>query len=93
MFYIVLIFIFWVRLIIIGGDNMIKFEDAKKIGLRAKGTNKIIAIYPDELKGTNKEIEKTVRDWYYQQSCGAEDDLLSAFVDVLTDEEIKSRNL
>ena len=37
---------------------MTKFEDAKKIGLRAKETNKIIAIYPDKLKGTNEEIEK-----------------------------------
>ena len=93
MLYIVLIYKKWVILIVIGGDNMTKFEDAKKIGLRAKETNKIIAIYPDELKGPNEEIEKTVRDWYYQQSCGAEDDLLSAFVDALTDEEIKSRNL
>ena len=93
MLYIVLIYKKWVILIVIGGDNMTKFEDAKKIGLRAKETNKIIAIYPDKLKGTNEEIEKTVRDCFVQQRWGAEEDLLSAFVDALTDEEIKSRNL
>ena len=30
------------------------------------------------------EIIKIVRDWYYQQSCAAEDQLLSAYVDVIT---------
>lgn len=70
-----------------------KFEDAKKVGLRAKLSNKIIAVYPEEFKGSDEEIEKTVKDWYYQQSCGAEDELLESFVDVLTEEEIKSRNL
>lgn len=70
-----------------------KLEDAKVIGIRGKETNKIIAIYPEKVKGTDKEIEKTVRDWYYQQHCSAEDELLLSFVDVLTEEEIKSRNL
>lgn len=70
-----------------------KLEDAKVIGIRAKETNKIIAIYPEKVKGSDKEIEKTVRDWYYQQHCSAEDELLLSFVDVLTEDEIKSRGL
>lgn len=70
-----------------------RFEKAKVIGLRAKETNKIIAIYPDKVQGTDEEIEKVVRDWYYQQSCSAEDELLLSYVDVLTDDEIRSRNL
>ena len=70
-----------------------KFEDAKHVGLRAKETNKIIAVYPEPLKGTDEEIEKTVKDWHYEKSCGAENDLLLSFVDVLTDEEVKERGL
>ena len=70
-----------------------RFEDAKVIGIRAKETNKIIAIYPEKVKGSDEEIEQTVKDWYYQQSCSAEDELLLSFVDILTEEEIKSRNL
>ena len=70
-----------------------KFEGAKKVGLRTKETNKIIAVYPEEFSGSDEEIKKTVKDWYYQQSCGAEDELLESFVDVLTEEEIKDRNL
>ena len=70
-----------------------RFEKAEFIGIRAKETNKIIAIYPDKVQGTDEEIEKTVQDWYYQQSCSAEDELLLSYVDVLTEDEIKSRNL
>lgn len=72
---------------------MKKFEGAKKVGLRSKESGKLIAVYPHNLKSTDKEIEKAVRDWYYQTSCEAEDELLSSYVDVLTEAEIKSRNL
>lgn len=72
---------------------MSKYEGAKKIGLRAKESNKIIGVYPEEIKGSDEEIEKAVKDWYYKQSCAAENELLLSFVDVLTEEEIKSRNL
>lgn len=70
---------------------MSKFENAEKIGLRDKVSKQLIAVYPLAVTGTDAEIEKTVRDWYYKQSCQAEDQLLSAFVDVLTEHEIKSR--
>lgn len=66
-------------------------DNAEKIGLRDKATNKLIAVYPFEAKGSDAEIEKIVRDWYYKQSCKAEDQLLTAYVDVLTANEIRSR--
>ena len=68
-----------------------KFESAEKIGLRDKETDKLLAVYPYKAEGTDAEINKIVRDWYYQQSCAAEDQLLTAYTDVLTDHEIKSR--
>ena len=68
-----------------------KFENADKIGLRDKTTKKLIAVYPFNTKGSDAEIEKVVRDWYYEQSCQAEDQLLTAYVDALTENEIKSR--
>lgn len=71
---------------------MRKFE-GEKLGLRAKETDKLISIYPEILKGTDDEISKTVRDWFYKQACANEDILLTAYVDVLTQEEIQSRNL
>ncbi|NLY45443.1 MAG: hypothetical protein GX053_05580 [Tissierella sp.] len=53
----------------------------------------MIVVYPHNLKETDAGTEKAVRDWYYQTSCGAEKELGSAYVDIVTDEEIKSRNL
>lgn len=72
---------------------MKKFKNAKKVGLRSKETGELIIVYPHKIKPTDRETEKAVRDWYYQTSCEAEDQLLKAYVDVLTEEEIKSRNL
>jgi hypothetical protein len=68
-----------------------KFEKAEKIGLRDKVSKKLIDVYPFKATGSDAEIEKVVRDWYYKQSCAAEDQLLTSFVDVLTEQEIKSR--
>lgn len=73
------------------GYGMGKFESAKNIGLREKTTKKLIAVYPYQVEGGDDEIEKVVRDWYYEQSCQAEDQLLTAYVDVLTENEIKSQ--
>lgn len=71
--------------------KMGKFENTEKIGLRDKGSKELIAVYPHKAEGSDVEIEKAVRDWYYQQSCQAEDQLITAYVDVLTENEIKSR--
>jgi hypothetical protein len=69
-----------------------KFEQAGKVGLREKTSKKLLAVYPFEVKGSDEEIEKTVRDWYYKQSCQAEDQLLTAIVDTLTEQELKHSN-
>ncbi|TGE38964.1 hypothetical protein E4K67_05695 [Desulfosporosinus fructosivorans] len=68
-----------------------EFENAGKLGLRDKETNKVLAVYPYKAEGTDAEINKIVRDWYYQQNCAAEDQLLTAYVDILTEQEIVSR--
>lgn len=68
-----------------------KFENAEKIGLRNKETNKLLAIYPNKAEGSDEEITKKVKDWYYMQDCSAEEELRTAFVDIVTPEEIKSR--
>jgi hypothetical protein len=71
---------------------MSRFGNAAKVGLRDKNTRELIAVYPFPPIGEDAEIEKAVRDWYYQQSCAAEDKLLSSFVDVLTAQETRSRS-
>ena len=68
-----------------------KFTGASMIGLRDRETKEIIAVYPNKAEGTDEEIIKTVRDWYYQQSCAAEDRLLTLHVDALTDKEIEAQ--
>ena len=68
-----------------------RFATAEMVGLRDKATQKLLAVYPLKATGSDAEIDKAVRDWYYKQSCKAEDQLLTAFVDVLTAQEIKSR--
>lgn len=67
---------------------MKNFAKAEKIGLRDKETKKLIAVYPYKPIGTDAEIDKMVKDWYYQQSCAAEDQILTATVDFLTENEM-----
>ncbi|SEW36265.1 hypothetical protein [[Clostridium] fimetarium] len=66
-----------------------KFNGVEKLGLRNKETGKLIAVYPNKAEGTDEEISKTVKDWYYKKNCSAEDELLSAYVDLLTEHELK----
>jgi len=68
------------------------FKDSEKIGLRNIETEKLIAVYPDKLEGTDAEIEKAVKFWYYQQDCEAEEKLKNAYVDALTKSEINLLN-
>ena len=72
---------------------MSNFEKAIKIGLRDKTSKKLIAVYPFKAEGSDEEIENTVKDWYYKQSCQAEDQLLNAYVDALTEKEIALKKL
>lgn len=69
---------------------MSKFEGLNKLGLRDKDTNRLIAVYPHKPQGTDEEIEKEVKDWYYKQSCAAEDELRNAYVDVVKSNELES---
>ena len=69
-----------------------KLEKFEKIGLRDKTTKELVAVYPFKAEGTDEEIVKTVRDWYYQSGCYAEDQLLTLYVDALTEFEIKNEN-
>jgi len=69
---------------------MEKFESAEKVGLKDKDTKKLIAVYPEKAEGTDVEIEKKVKDWYYTTSCEAEEILINAYVDLLTENELKS---
>jgi len=69
---------------------MKNFASVEKIGLRNKETKKLIVVYPNKPEGTDAEIDKTVKDWYYKQSCSAEDEILNSYVDFLTEYELKS---
>ncbi len=68
-----------------------RFEGAEKVGIRDKETRQLLAVYPYKIDGTDEEIEKTVKDWYYKQSCISEEFLLKSYVDELTEHELKSR--
>lgn len=67
-----------------------KFDAGERVGLRDKETEKLIAVYPHPLEGTDAEIEKKVKFWYYQQSCAAGEHLDSYYVDTLSKKEIKA---
>jgi hypothetical protein len=69
---------------------MSRFSDTEKVGLRDMKTNRLIAVYPYKIEGSDEEIEDKVKFWFYQQSCSAEDKLRNSYVDALTPDEIKS---
>ena len=69
---------------------MDRLNGVEKVGLRDKETNKLIAVYPHKVEGTDNEIEDRVKFWYYQQSCEAENRIENSFVDVLTPNELKN---
>lgn len=69
-----------------------KFNGAKMVGLRNKETGELIAVYPYSIKDSDEETEKAVKDWYYTTSCEAEEELRNAYVDLVTEEELKSVN-
>jgi hypothetical protein len=62
------------------------------MGLRDKVTNKLIAVYPQSIEGSQQDIEKKLFDWYYAQGCSNENDLPRLFADVITEEELNSFN-
>lgn len=75
-----------------GDDAMGRFEN-QRIGLREKGTNKLIIAYPYKINGTDEQVSRRVKNWYYQTNCCTTDHLLKIFVDFLDDEELKQYSL
>lgn len=69
---------------------MYKFQKAERVGLRNRETGKLMAIYPFKVEGTDTEVSEKVQTWYYKQSEAAEEALRHAFVDILTDVELKN---
>ncbi|MCX8128575.1 MAG: hypothetical protein N3I35_00555 [Clostridia bacterium] len=70
---------------------MTRFQGSVNVGLREKGTDKLVAVYPHKLEGSDNEIENRVKFWFYQQSCSAENKLQECYVDVVSEDEIKER--
>ncbi len=66
--------------------------EGKIVGLRDKGNDRLIAVYPHPLQGNDREIEDRVSFWFYQQSCDAEETLRNCYVDTLTDRELTDHN-
>ncbi len=71
---------------------MNRFDGTKKLGIRDWITNELLAIYPYDIEGSEEEIEKKVTSWYYQQSCSAETQLETSFVDVVKPEELNNND-
>ena len=67
-----------------------RFNNPVNVGLRDRTTRDLVAVYPEVIHGTDEEVYKKVNDWYYKQSCSAEDELRDYFVDTITDSEFKS---
>ena len=65
-------------------------KDAKRVGIRNIETEELIATYPHKPVGTDAEIEKAVRDWFYEQDCGSEEKMKDKVVEPLTEAELKS---
>lgn len=63
-------------------------KNAKRVGIRNIVTEELIAVYPEKPVGTDAEIEKAVRDWYYSEACAAEEKMRDAVVEPLTDAEL-----
>ncbi len=68
---------------------MRRLEGVPRIGLKDKDTKKVIAVYPKKAEGTDDQIEKSVKDWYYTTSCSAEDILANSFVDKISKDDLK----
>lgn len=67
--------------------------DGQRIGLRDKDTKELIIAYPHITGGTDEQISKKVKDWYYQTSCEAEDQILNSYVDRLNNDEMNKYQL
>lgn len=67
--------------------------DGQRIGLREQGTNELLIACPFTVNGTDEQIDKRVKNWFYQVSCSAESHLPTAFVDFLDEDELERYSL
>lgn len=70
---------------------MKKFRGTANVGLRDKDTDKLVVVYPEPVSSDDNNIEDKVRFWFYQQSCNAEHELESYYVDTVSEREMKER--
>jgi hypothetical protein len=59
-----------------------------RVGLR-NNNGKLVTIYPEQVSGGVREVEKKVFDWYYTTGCSAENEFDNFFVDIVTEQELK----
>lgn len=55
----------------------------KKVGIIRNEDNEVLAVYPEIIQGTDEEIEKEVKDWFYKQECINEEILRTAHVGIV----------
>ncbi len=63
--------------------------NGQRVCLRERETNKLIIAYPFTLSGTDEQINRRVKNWFYQVTCSADCHLLTAFVDTLNEDELE----
>ncbi|MCX7922305.1 MAG: hypothetical protein N3B21_09885 [Clostridia bacterium] len=68
---------------------MRKFE-GERVGIREKGSDKLIAVYPHSIDGNAEEVADKVLFWYYQQDCSTGERLEKYYVDSLSETELKA---
>ncbi|NLK72652.1 MAG: hypothetical protein GX285_06520 [Clostridiales bacterium] len=67
-----------------------KFEAAGRAGVRDKENDKLVAVYPYKVWGTDQEIKKKVKDWFYERNSDKCIDVENYYVDVLNPVELKN---
>lgn len=68
---------------------MARLHGIVNVGIREKKTEKLLALYPQELDADKINAEKMVLDWYYKQDCNTSENIENVYVDLLTERELK----
>lgn len=67
-----------------------RFNTFTNVGLRDRVTRNLIAVYPEEVCGSDEEVYDKVISWYKDQDYARNDEIRSYYVDTITDDEFKS---
>lgn len=65
-----------------------KLESHGRVGIRNKKTNKIIAVYPYRVTGTDHEVEEKVKSWFFPNADETEKNFANSYVDLLSYKEL-----